>query len=161
MMLDFYSLARDGNLLQKWLWLTTEHSGELQRRLDTDPNLSKICVLGVDPGSMPGNLTHRAPWYIRIIMFKLILPWLAVLSGWLQPNGPFRTLNMGAEDILAGALDSRPPLGESPKGLYLYGSRLEEIAAEAQDVKKRERLWMDSVGYTGLKGEETVLQNWS
>lgn len=133
------------------------HSPELQRRLDTDPALSRICVLSVDPGSMPGNLTRRGPWYIRLLMFKLIMPLLAPLMAWLQPNGPLRTLDLGAADVIAGAFRGSPP----PKGGYFYGSRVEEMTAEAQDVKKRERLWVETVGYTGLKDGETNLKGWA
>lgn len=136
---------------------TRVNSPELQRRLDTDPALSNICVLGVDPGSMPGNLTRRGPWYIRLLMFKLIMPLLAPLMAWLNPNGPFRTLRLGAADVIAGAFRGSPP----PKGGYFYGSRVEEMTAEAQDVKKRERLWVETVGYTGLKEGETSLEKWT
>ncbi|KAK2604314.1 hypothetical protein N8I77_007256 [Diaporthe amygdali] len=128
---------------------------ELQRRLDTDPALSRICVLGVDPGSMTGNLTRRGPWFIQI-MFQFIMPWLAPLMAWLQPNGALRTLKLGAADIIAGAFKGAPP----PKGMYFYGPRVEEMAAEARDVRKRERLWVETVGYTGLKEGETILTNW-
>lgn len=105
---------------------------------------------------MPGNLTRRGPWFIRLLMFKLIMPWLAPLMAWLQPNGPMRTLKLGAADVIAGAFWRSPP----PKGGYFYGSRVEEMTAEAQDVKKRERLWVETVGYTGLKEGETILKNW-
>ncbi|KAK7697380.1 hypothetical protein SLS64_013571 [Diaporthe eres] len=127
---------------------------ELQRRLDTDPALSNICVLGVDPGSMPGNLTRRGPWFISLLMFKLIMPLLAPLMAWLQPNGPLRTLKLGAADVIAGAF-------QGPKGGYFYGSRVEEMTVEAQDVKKRERLWVETVGYTELKEGETSLGKWT
>lgn len=103
---------------------------------------------------MPGNLTRRGPWYIRLLMFKLILPVLAPIMAWLQPNGAFRTLNLGAADVIAGAL-------RGPKGGYFYGSRVGKMTAEADDVKKRERLWVETVGYTGLKEGETSLKNWA
>lgn len=106
---------------------------------------------------MTGNLTRRGPWYIRILMFKLIMPLLAPIMAWLQPNGALRTLKLGAADVIAGAFQGSPP----PKGKYFYGSRLEEMTAEAQDVKKRERLWVETVGYTGLKQGETCLKNWA
>ncbi len=80
---------------------------------------------------------------------------------WLQPNGPLRTTKQAVPDILAAALDSGPPLGERPKGIYLYGSRLEEVTAEAKDPKKQELLWRDTIGYTQLNEGETVLRNWA
>lgn len=134
----------------------TEYSPELQRRLDTDPALQNLCVLGVDPGSMPGNLTRRGPWIIRVFLFKLVMPWLAPLVAWFQPNGSLRTVKMGAADIIAAALWR----GESPKGMYYYGSQISEMTPEARDEKRKERLWVDSVGYTLLQAEETVLAKW-
>lgn len=92
-------------------------------------------------------------------MFKLIMPWLAPLIGWLQPNGPFRTLWMGAADVLAAALDSGA--GNFSKGSYFYGSRIEEMTLEAKDEKKWKRLWMDSVRHTGLTQDETALTTWA
>lgn len=110
---------------------------------------------------MPGNLTRRGPWMVRIFLFKLIMPWLALLMAWLRPNGPVRTLKLGARDVIAAGLDVAPPVGESPKGLYLYANRLEEMTLEANDEKKRERLWVETLGYTRLREDETVLRNWS
>lgn len=110
---------------------------------------------------MPTNLTRRGPWMIRILMFKLIMPWLAPLMAWLQPNGPLRTLKLGARDVIAAGLDTAPPLGESPKGMYLYGNRVEEVTPEARDAKKMERLWVDTVAYVQLKKDETLLKSWS
>lgn len=82
------------------------------------------------------------------------MPLLAPLMAWLQPNGPLRTLKLGAADVIAGAF-------QGPKGGYFYGPRVEEMTVEAQDVKKRERLWVETVGYTGLKEGETSLEKWT
>ncbi|ROV99225.1 hypothetical protein VPNG_08245 [Cytospora leucostoma] len=128
---------------------------ELQRRLDTDPGLRNLCVLGVDPGSMPGNLTRRGPWIIRVVLFKLVMPWLDPLMAWFQPNGSLRTIKLGAADIIAAALWR----GESPKGRYHYGSQNSEMTPEARDEKK-ERLWVDAVSYTQLQADETTLAFW-
>lgn len=130
-------------------------SPELQSRLDTDPLLSNIRILGVDPGSMPSNLVKRGPWIVRIFMFKLIMPWLSPLMGWLVPNGTYRTLRMGATDILQAALS--PRADAFAKGSYYYGSRLDDMSLEAKDEKKNKRLWADSVRYTGLTEKETSL----
>lgn len=90
-------------------------------------------------------------------MYKLIMPWLAPLMAWLQPNGPMRTLKLGAADVIAGAFQGASP----PKGMYFYGPRVEEVTVEARDIKKRERLWMETIAYTGLKEGETRLENWA
>lgn len=90
-------------------------------------------------------------------MFKLIVPWLAPLVGWLVPNGPYRTLRMGAADIVQAALS--PKADAFAKGSYYYGSRLEDMTPEAKDEKKNKRLWVDSVRYTGLTEDESILEN--
>lgn len=122
--------------------------------------LSRVCVLGIDPGSISTNLVRRGPWLIRVFIFKIIVPFLARLAVWLQPNGPIRTIDVGTADILAASLEPGEPVGESPKAMYFYGSRVEEMTKEARDEKKRARLWKDTLRYTGLKEGETVLKNW-
>ncbi|KAH8760594.1 putative short-chain dehydrogenase [Diaporthe sp. PMI_573] len=63
--------------------------------------------------------------------------------------------------LIAAAFDSNPTLGERPKGMYLDGEERREMAAEARDPKKREILWRDTIIYTGLKKDETILANWA
>lgn len=88
------------------------------------------------------------------------MPLIARLAVWLQPNGPIRTTDAGTADILKAVLGSDEPVGESPKAMYFYGSRIEEMASETQDEKKRELLWKNTIRYTGLKEGETILANW-
>lgn len=78
----------------------------------------------------------------------------------MNRNGPLRTIDLATTDILAAGLDASPEEGVSPEGLYLYGSRLDNITEEAKDPKKRELLWRETVGYTQLKEGETILQQW-
>ncbi|KAJ4385378.1 hypothetical protein N0V93_009805 [Gnomoniopsis smithogilvyi] len=136
------------------------YSPELQRRLDADPEFSNICVLGIDPGSIATDITRRGPWLIRVLIFGIIVPLIARIAVWLNPNGPIRTIDRGTADILAAALGFDEPIWESPKAMYFYGSRVEEMTAEAMDEKKRQLLWKDTLGYTNLKKGETVLANW-
>lgn len=89
------------------------------------------------------------------------MPWLVVILTWLWPNGSNRTTKKSSGDIIAAAFDSSPTLGERPKGLYLDGEVLRQPSAEARDPKKREILWRDTVGYTGLRADETMLSNWA
>lgn len=110
---------------------------------------------------MPGNLTRRGPWLIRVFIFQLIMPWLAPFMAWLQPNGPLSTIKKSAPDVLAAALHADPPIGSKPKSLYFYRSKLEETTAESKDTKKQKLLWEESIGFSGLKDGETILQNWS
>ncbi|KAI0003882.1 putative short-chain dehydrogenase [Xylariaceae sp. FL0662B] len=136
---------------------------ELQGRLDTDTALKNISVLGIDPGTMPTGIARRSPWFIRVLMFQIIFPVVAALQAWLHPtdNNDVCTVDQSARDMLAGAFDNSQLLGERPKGLYLDGSELAEMSAEAKDPKKKEILWKDSVRYTQLKKGETMLTNWN
>ncbi|KAM0195344.1 hypothetical protein ACHAPC_000539 [Botrytis cinerea] len=135
---------------------------ELQRRLDVDPKLKNISVLGVDPGTVPTGLSRHSPWFIRVLMFQIIFPFVAILQAWHNPKGnnSIRTASKSAVDVLAAAFDSNPLLGKRPKGLYLDGSERSETSAESKDPQKRDMLWKDSVKYTQLSGHETMLVNW-
>ncbi|KAJ4385715.1 hypothetical protein N0V93_010144 [Gnomoniopsis smithogilvyi] len=128
----------------------------LQTRLDRDPSLSKICILGVDPGTMSTGLQRHAIWFIRVLLFKVIYPFIA----WLQPNGPIRTTKRSAEDIVRAAFDHGPGLGEEPKGVYLDGAVLRETGEESRDAQKRDWVWKESVRLTGLKDDEVALVDW-
>jgi hypothetical protein len=130
--------------------------GELQRRLDADPQLNNICVLAVDPGTMSTGLQRSAPWFIRVILFNILFP----LISWLKPNGAIRPTKTSAAHVLSAAFDNSPTLGQYPKGLYLDGSSKAEPSVESKDPDKREQLWKASLRYTNFKEGETALANW-
>ncbi|KAI1778633.1 NAD(P)-binding protein [Hypoxylon cercidicola] len=134
--------------------------GELQRRLQGDPILSNISILGVDPGAFSSGVARRGPWPIRVLMYQIIIPALAGLMTWFQPGGTLRTPAKASEDVLYSAFDCGPQLGERPKGLYLDGKVPKEMSAEARDVEKREMLWRNSIRYAELEEGETTLANW-
>ncbi|KAI1416650.1 putative short-chain dehydrogenase [Hypoxylon sp. FL1857] len=132
---------------------------ELQRRIDADPVLNGISVLGIDPGSTPTYLVRRGDWRI-VGLWTLVMPWLVVILTWLWPNGANRTVTKSSADIITAAFDSNPTLGERPKGLYLNGEERMEMAAEARDPRKRAILWKDTLKYTQLGEKDTILANW-
>lgn len=129
---------------------------ELQRRLDRDPALSNISILGVDPGTMMTGITRHAPWVIRVLLFQIIYPIIA----WLMPNGPVRATRKSASDVLRAAFDSDAVLGQFPKDLYFDGTEPMETSAESKDAQKRDLVWKASVRYADLKQGETVLVSW-
>ncbi|KAI1498630.1 putative short-chain dehydrogenase [Biscogniauxia marginata] len=135
---------------------------ELQRRLDQDPVLNNISVLAVDPGTMATDIVRRSnSWFIRVLMFKILLPALVTVLTCFYPDGPFRTPKKSAGDVVAAAFDcGPPPLRERPKGLYLDGSKLGEYSPDAKDPMKREVVWKGSVQYAQLKEGESVLKMW-
>ena len=133
-------------------------SGELQRRLDKDPALSNISVLGVDPGGMPTTLARRWSW-LGYFSITYMLPPIVWILGWFNPGADLRTTWQSASDVLRGVLDTET-LGEHPKRLYLNGRVEKALGVEALDAKKQAVLWRDSVGYAKLQAGETVLVDW-
>ncbi|RYO81222.1 hypothetical protein DL764_009794 [Monosporascus ibericus] len=130
---------------------------ELQRRLDSDPELSGISVLGVDPGLMPTKITtDTLSWPTRSLIFIM-----AHISSRISPNGMMRLPRKSAGDVLAAAFKTDPPFGERPKGLYFNGSEPKEVSVEAKDAEKRAAVWKASVDYAELKEGETRLVHWA
>ncbi|KAI0903182.1 putative short-chain dehydrogenase [Ustulina deusta] len=127
---------------------------ELQSRLDRDPVLNNISILGVDPGTMMTGLQRHAPWLIRVLIFKLIYPIVA----FLWPNGSVRRPNMSASEVLQAAFDSYH--GEFPKDLYCVNNEIFETSVESRDAQKRDLVWKESVQYAHLKQSETILVDW-
>ncbi|PVH99860.1 putative short-chain dehydrogenase [Periconia macrospinosa] len=125
---------------------------ELQRRLNRDPTLHDICVLGVDPGTMSTSLQRKAPWFIRVFVLQILYPLLA----WLRPPGPARSTEQSASDILQAAFDSNDVLGEFPKDVYLDGTNVLETSVESRDVRKCRLVWEKSAEITGIKEDKMV-----
>ncbi|KAF3397419.1 WW domain-containing oxidoreductase [Talaromyces pinophilus] len=129
---------------------------ELQHRMNGDPQLKNVCILGVDPGTMSTGLQRHASWFIRVLMFRIVLPLMLLLMS----NPPFRSTQKSASHILQAAFDSNEVLGEYPKDLYLNGDELWETSEESRDGQKRELVWKETVRYTQLKEGETILAAW-
>ncbi|KAI2626817.1 putative short-chain dehydrogenase [Xylaria nigripes] len=130
---------------------------ELQRRLNKDPDLSHISILGVNPGTMPTNITTgEHGWLLRTIM-----TFVMHVMAWKNPNGLMRTARKSSADVLAAAISVDPPIGTAPKALYLNGSEPKAVSVEAQDDEKRAAVWKASVRYAQLKDGETVLADWA
>ena len=132
---------------------------ELQRRLSADPALSDISLVSVDPGGMGTGIARDAPLIIRIII-AWIIPALAPIMVWMQPNGSLRTPAKSAADLLRASFDESAPLGKHPKALYLNGSEVGPVAIEAKDEKKQRELWEGSLQYAGIKEGDTILKSW-
>lgn len=162
MMYAFLNLHAHQLVLYSQLMRWAPFSHELQRRLDQDPLLSNISVLALDPGAMPtGIMRHNEYWFVRYVMFQVVLSLVTVFWGWLWPNGAFRTLKKSARDILAAVIACGPsPLSEHPKGLFLNGSEQGEYNTEALDPVKRDVVWRGSVRFANLMGSDTLLEKW-
>ncbi|KAI1329421.1 putative short-chain dehydrogenase [Xylariaceae sp. FL0255] len=131
--------------------------GELQSRLDSDPVLKYISITALDPGSMGPGLTCRGNWFTRVLLWPVILPLLASLLTWFNPNGSVRTISKSSLDALAAAFSAPKAL----RGKYLNGSELEDVVQEAADTRKRTMVWRDSVRYYQLREQDTALAHWA
>ncbi|KAI0547062.1 putative short-chain dehydrogenase [Xylaria curta] len=129
---------------------------ELQRRLDADPALSKICVLGLDPGTMISGLQKLAPWFIRVLLFKVIYPFVLYMN---PDNGSVRPTSRSASDVLELAFRVEDGVG-LPKDMYFDGRTPLETSKESRDSAKRELVWVETVKLAGLKEGETILRKW-
>lgn len=105
---------------------------------------------------MGTDLVRRGDWFARVIFFPYVIPLLAPLMTWYQPNGVIRTISKSSADVVNAAFDTNPDL----RGKFLNGSELEDVVPEAADARKRAMVWRDSVRYTKLTEDDTLLANW-
>ncbi|KAI0143032.1 hypothetical protein GGR57DRAFT_484748 [Xylariaceae sp. FL1272] len=130
---------------------------ELAKRISTDPALSNISVLAVDPGGMSTGLVRRGSSVLYTIG-KILNPFIGLLVK-LMPGNNFRTTAQSASDVIEAAFETEK-LGAKPNGFYMDGHVKSEPGAEAKDEVKCERLWVDSLGYAQVKAGDTCLANW-
>jgi hypothetical protein len=130
---------------------------ELQRRLNTDPTLSNISVIGLDPGWVSTAIGRNSPMNTAIIW---TFQYLAPVLNYFWPNHYVRTATKTGDDLVRVCFDQEK-FGEYPKALYVDGSEIEaRMNEEARDEKKREKLWKGSLRYAGIKEYDTVLVGW-
>lgn len=130
---------------------------ELQRRLDQDSALANLCVLGVDPGTMVTGLQSRAPFFIRVVLFQVIFPFIL----WCKPDGgPVGPLQRSAADVLEAAFGEVGKDDALPKASYFDCRVPHGTSLESKDGAKRELVWKETVRYAGLKEDDTILTNW-
>ncbi|KAI0118251.1 putative short-chain dehydrogenase [Nemania sp. FL0031] len=126
---------------------------ELQSRIDRDPVLNNVCILGVDPGTMTTGLQRHASWIIRVLIFQIIYPILAFIA----PNGLIRSTSKSATQVLNATFDTTV----LPKAGYYFDEKPFETSMESMDINKRGLVWKESVKYARLKGDETILSDWA
>ncbi|TVY51962.1 Protochlorophyllide reductase A-like protein [Lachnellula cervina] len=139
-------------LLAMWMY-------EFQRRLDADPKLSNIAVLGLDPGWVGGTeLARNCPPVARWF-FLNILNLLGYITAFFSSNPLIRTTSKTGADFLRVCFDKKA-FGEFPKARYINGSELYYTPEEARDEEQQKLLWEGSLKLVGLKGDDTILDNW-
>jgi hypothetical protein len=110
---------------------------------------------------MASGIVRGGSWFLRLVVFQILVRALGAIMVRLSPNGTWRTVGKSAGDVIAAAFDSSPPpLSERPKGLYLNGSGVGKYNPEANDPVKGKVVWRGSVRYSGLKKGETLLEDW-
>ncbi|KAH7022868.1 hypothetical protein EDB80DRAFT_769768 [Ilyonectria destructans] len=129
---------------------------ELANRIATDPALSDITVVGLDPGAMSSDLTRRGGSMMHFNI-KWMLPIMAYLAVKFNPNGAMRPLWKSAGDVLRLCFEVDAPKG---KTLYLNGTDELKTSKEARDATKRKSLWDYGLIAAGIKQGDTVLTNW-
>jgi hypothetical protein len=120
--------------------------------------------VGVDPGAMPTNLARRGSFYMRVILMKLVMPWLAAVSVYFDPNGALRTTSKSADDLLraSGLVEQGATVNEVVPGQleYLNGTDKFELGKEAQDEANAKALWDYSLSAAQIKSGDTALADW-
>jgi hypothetical protein len=106
---------------------------------------------------MSSDITRRRGFGMKVLI-KGLMPVLAPILVYSNPNGTFRTTRKSAEDVYRLCWEVKPP----PKGqpLYVNGTDELETSREARDEGKRKELWNYGLEVLQLKGEGTVLKNW-
>ncbi|KAI5466358.1 hypothetical protein BGZ63DRAFT_348146 [Mariannaea sp. PMI_226] len=129
---------------------------ELANRIGTDPNISNIRVVSLDPGAMGSDLTRRGSSSLQF-QVKYIVPVAAWLAVKFNPNGALRPMWKSAADVLRLCFEVEAPRG---KLLYLNGTEEAGTSKEAQDADKRKEVWRYGLAAAGIKQEDTILKNW-
>lgn len=118
---------------------------------------SRICVLGVDPGTMSSGMTRLAPWFIRVLLFQIIYPLMLFFNpGTNAVRAPARS----AGDVLEAAFGAVGEDGGPPRDMYFDGRVPAETGEESRDAGKRRFVWAETAKLAGLRDGETVLANW-
>jgi NAD(P)-dependent dehydrogenase (short-subunit alcohol dehydrogenase family) len=136
---------------------------ELQRRINSDPELSSISVLSLDPGGMGTGIARDGPLLLRFLLAFILPLFTPLLLLWnhFKPNGMLRTPEISAKDLRRACFDESEPLGKFPKAVALNGSEVGvHQTAEVLDEKKQKELWEGSLKYADLRDGDTVLKNW-
>ncbi|OTB05568.1 hypothetical protein M426DRAFT_72848 [Hypoxylon sp. CI-4A] len=113
---------------------------ELQARLDASDTsadsaaLSRICVVGVDPGAMITGMPRLAGWFIRVLIFQVIYP----VVQYFNPDGGVRPTSKASAEVLEAA----------------FG------IPESRDAEKRRLVWRETARFAGLEEGESVLVDW-
>lgn len=135
----------------------TKQRHELQHRLNTDPLLHNISILGLDPGWVTTSISRNNPPTIKAIMATF--QYLAPLFNLVWPNHFLRTARKTGDDLVRVCFADS--FGEFPKAVYVDGAEVGgRVNGEVSDVGKRGELWEGSLRFAGVGEGDTVLVDW-
>ncbi|RSL48214.1 hypothetical protein CEP54_013043 [Fusarium duplospermum] len=130
---------------------------ELANRLARDPELSRVSVVGLDPGAMGSDLTRRGGFLMTTVVVRWVLPLIAHMAVKSDPNGLFRPLWKSAGDAVRLCFEVEVPAG---KLLYLNGTDELDTGRESKNVANRNALWAYGLDAAQIKQGDTILRDW-
>ncbi|KAL2685325.1 hypothetical protein Neosp_006422 [[Neocosmospora] mangrovei] len=130
---------------------------ELANRLARDPELSRVSVVGLDPGAMGSDLTRRGSFLMTTVGVRWLLPLMAPIAVKFNPNGPFRPLWKSAGDAVRLCFEVEVPAG---KLLYLNGTDELDTGRESKNVANRNALWAYGLEAAEIRQGDTILRDW-
>lgn len=119
-----------------------------------DPRLSNVTVTAMDPGGLPASRaqTEQKKSTKRIMAtINFLMPVLKHVTT------AFRTTEDAGRELAAVSVD---PSFHGKRG-YFVGHKEGTPAAVSKDVAMQERLWAACWRWSGMKSEETVLQDYA
>ncbi|KAG5656676.1 hypothetical protein KAF25_010229 [Fusarium avenaceum] len=124
---------------------------DLTLKLQSDPKLSGITSLAMDPGGMVDSRAHRIQKPLIRIVFGMIAFMLPILKYFTDF---VRSAALSGRELAELAVDDRY---EGTRG-YFIGLRPNEEDVMCKDDEKRNALWNACWEWSGLTKEETVLK---
>ncbi|KAJ5363590.1 short chain dehydrogenase/reductase SDR [Penicillium cataractarum] len=127
---------------------------DLNERLKRDPRLSNVTVTAMDPGGLPASRSQAEQKKSTKRIMATINFFMPVLK---HVTTAFRTTEDAGRELAAVSAD---PSFHGKRG-YFVGQKEDAPAAVSNDVDMQERLWAACWRWSGMKPEETALQDYS
>ena len=142
---------------QSKLWMVM-FMYELQRRLDSNPELRNICALSVDPGWMATSLVREGPKMLKYLIVPLMKYSAPIMTKW-KKDGKIQSTESSARAVVNASTSSIDEAfgGVPPKAVFMIGMNKGMSGKMAREEMKQKELWRGSVGFAGLKEGDSVL----
>ncbi|KAJ5092542.1 short chain dehydrogenase/reductase SDR [Penicillium alfredii] len=127
---------------------------DLNERLKKDSKLSNVTVTAMDPGGLPASRAQAEQKKSTKRIMSTINFLMPVLK---HVTTAFRTTEDAGRELATVSVD---PAFHGKRG-YFVGQKEDAPAAISNDVKMQERLWAACWRWSGMKPEETILQDYA